>query len=193
MPTIEQQLNELMKQKNALATALRDKGVEAEDNETLNSLVGKVSQTVSSEEIEALQQQVATLTEENETLSEENAQLKSEANTSPYWFKLINEVVATFDSAGIVAEFKLPEGVINLNIGNSHSQISLYPNLEVVYLPSTITQIGSYSFKNCKKLRVINFRGTQSQWNAISKGTKWSDRMGSNVTGGTQIIYNYTG
>jgi len=42
MPTIEQQLNELVMQKTALATALRDKGVEAGDNETLNSLVGKV-------------------------------------------------------------------------------------------------------------------------------------------------------
>ena len=42
MPTIEQQLNELVKQKNALEDSLKSKGVEIGENETLNTLVEKV-------------------------------------------------------------------------------------------------------------------------------------------------------
>ena len=42
MPTIEQQLTELVNQKNALATNLNTKGVTASTDETLNTLVPKV-------------------------------------------------------------------------------------------------------------------------------------------------------
>ena len=42
MPTIEQQLTELVNQKNALATNLNTKGVTASSDETLNTLVPKV-------------------------------------------------------------------------------------------------------------------------------------------------------
>lgn len=42
MATIEQQLTELVNQKNALATNLNTKGVTASTSETLNTLVPKV-------------------------------------------------------------------------------------------------------------------------------------------------------
>ena len=42
MPTIEQQLTELVNQKNALAANLNTKGVTASTSETLNTLVPKV-------------------------------------------------------------------------------------------------------------------------------------------------------
>ena len=42
-------------------------------------------------------------------------------------------------------------------------------------------------------LRNIYYKGTEEQWNAITKDTNWNTDMGSNVEGGTVITYNYTG
>ena len=37
----------------------------------------------------------------------------------------------------------------------------------------------------------IYYAGTEEQWEAITKGTNWNQNMGSSVSGGTVIHYNY--
>lgn len=66
-------------------------------------------------------------------------------------------------------------------------------NLAEITLPAGITAIGDYVFYNCSNLANIYFRGTEEQWNAITKADNWNTNMGSDVEGGTVITYDYTG
>ena len=61
-------------------------------------------------------------------------------------------------------------------------------NLTSITIPDSVTSIGSHAFYSCRSLKSIKYRGTQAQWNAISKGSYWNSSM-SNFT----ITYNYTG
>ncbi len=62
-----------------------------------------------------------------------------------------------------------------------------------IVIPATITSINGAAFSQCANLAHIYYAGTEEQWNAITKGTNWNSSMGSNVTDGTQIHFNYTG
>ena len=64
-------------------------------------------------------------------------------------------------------------------------------SLTSITIPSGVTSIGNYALYGCSRLANIYYKGTQEQWNAISKGSSWSCDMGSNVSGGTVIHYNY--
>ena len=69
-------------------------------------------------------------------------------------------------------------------------------NLETVTIAhkGEIT-IGWWTFLGCYKLAHIFFGGTEQQWNdSVEKaGSAWDGDMGRDVTGGTQIHFNYTG
>ena len=62
-----------------------------------------------------------------------------------------------------------------------------------VNIPNGVTSIGDGAFVDCTSLANIYYKGTEEQWNAITKSTNWNLHMGSNVEGGTVITYNYTG
>ena len=57
-----------------------------------------------------------------------------------------------------------------------------------VTIPNSVTSIGDWAFEGCTGLTSVKYRGTEAQWNAISKGYDW-DYMTGNYT----ITYNYTG
>ena len=59
-------------------------------------------------------------------------------------------------------------------------------NLTSVVIGNSVTSIGSNAFDDCSALTSIKYRGTETQWNAISKGSGWKP---SSAT----ITYNYTG
>ncbi|MBP3369985.1 MAG: leucine-rich repeat domain-containing protein, partial [Clostridia bacterium] len=61
-------------------------------------------------------------------------------------------------------------------------------SLTSVTIPDSVTSIGSYAFYRCTSLTSIKYRGTQSQWNSISKGSSWNSN-----TGNYTITYNYEG
>ena len=61
-------------------------------------------------------------------------------------------------------------------------------SLESVVIPESVTRIGEMAFYDCVSLTSIKFRGTEEQWNAITKGSDWDSN-----TGNYTIIYNYTG
>ena len=60
-------------------------------------------------------------------------------------------------------------------------------NLTSVTIPDSVTSIGRYAFSGCTSLTSIKYRGTQAEWDAISKGVAWN--LG---TDNYTITYNYT-
>lgn len=61
-------------------------------------------------------------------------------------------------------------------------------SLTSVTIPDSVTSIGRYAFEDCTNLTSIKYRGTEEQWNAITKGSKWDYN-----TGDYTITYNYAG
>ena len=61
-------------------------------------------------------------------------------------------------------------------------------SLTSVVIPDSVTSIGDGAFYWCTSLTSIQYRGTQEQWNAISKGVDWNYN-----TGNYTVTYNYTG
>ena len=62
-------------------------------------------------------------------------------------------------------------------------------SLTSINLPESLTSIGQYAFQSCTSLKTINFKGTEEQWNAISKGKYWNAGCPSNMV----INFNYQG
>ena len=60
--------------------------------------------------------------------------------------------------------------------------------MRTVAMGNRVTSIGDSAFFNCSGLTEINYRGTQTQWNAISKGNSWS-----NGAGHYTVIFNHSG
>ncbi|MDR0856107.1 MAG: leucine-rich repeat domain-containing protein, partial [Clostridiales bacterium] len=56
-----------------------------------------------------------------------------------------------------------------------------------VTIPAGVTSIGDSAFRNCNGLAVINYRGTEAKWNAITKGSDWNSYCPA------VIVYNYAG
>ena len=83
----------------------------------------------------------------------------------------------------------IPDSVTS--IGNGAFFDCLY--LTRITIPSSVTSIGNSAFFGCSSLENIYYKGTEEQWNAITKDDSWNTDMGSNVEGGTVITYNYTG
>ena len=48
-------------------------------------------------------------------------------------------------------------------------------SLTSITIPDSVTSIESYAFENCSSLTNITYNGTQSQWNSISKDTRWKE------------------
>ncbi len=87
--------------------------------------------------------------------------------------------------------FENCSSLTSVTIGNSVTSIgySAFFNcvsLTSVVIPDSVTSIVSYAFYSCDSLTSIKYRGTSSQWSAISKGVSW-------ITGNYTITYNYTG
>ena len=61
-------------------------------------------------------------------------------------------------------------------------------SLTSVVIGDSVTSIGDRAFAYCTGLKNIYYRGTASQWKAISKGSYWNAGTGSFA-----ITYNYTG
>lgn len=48
------------------------------------------------------------------------------------------------------------------------------PSLKSIKIPATVTSIGKWGFNGCTQLATIEYEGTKSQWNAITKGEEWN-------------------
>jgi hypothetical protein len=60
-------------------------------------------------------------------------------------------------------------------------------SLTSIDLPESLTFIGLWAFFNCTSLKTINFKGTEDQWNAISKSSDWNYKCPSDM----KVNFNY--
>ena len=79
----------------------------------------------------------------------------------------------------------IPNGVTSVGDYAFYECISLIN----VTLGNGITSIGEEAFYNCNRLTTINYKGSEANWNTISKGNNWDLATPSNKV----INYNYTG
>ena len=59
-------------------------------------------------------------------------------------------------------------------------------SLTSIEIPDSVTSIGAWTFARCTSLTSIKYRGTEAQWQAISKGSEWDYG-----TGNYTVTYNY--
>ncbi len=74
----------------------------------------------------------------------------------------------------------LESGITHINIPNNVSYIQDgtfqgCKNLLSATIPISVRTIGDYAFVNCTSLITLNYRGNESQWDAISKGLRWDE------------------
>lgn len=67
----------------------------------------------------------------------------------------------------------IPDGITNIE----PATFETCEKLASVTIPSSVTSIGNYAFNGCMALTNIIFNGTTDEWNAISKGYIWNDRV----------------
>lgn len=84
-----------------------------------------------------------------------------------------------------LTSIELPEGLTTI----SSYAFQNCKNLTSIDLPESLTIINTSAFQSCTSLKTINFKGTDEQWNAISKGSNWYKNCPSDM----QIICNYQG
>ena len=83
-------------------------------------------------------------------------------------------------------------GCKNTVIPNSVTSIGKWSfqgctSLTSITIPSSLTSIGWAAFAGCSSLATINYAGTETEWNAISKESYWDDNTLTNKI----INYNY--
>ena len=89
----------------------------------------------------------------------------------------------TFSGCTSLASIDLPENLTSI----SQYAFSGCTSLTSIDLPEGLTSIGNYVFSGCTSLKTINFKGTEDQWNAITKGSNWGKNCPSDM------VINYQG
>lgn len=163
-------LAKLVELKSQLVANLSSMGVTADESEKLNTLVPKVLEC------------------KTDVIWSRDTVSRDFTNVN-----IPNGVTSIGD--GAFSEFSsldritIPDSVTS--IGNEAFSGCLY--LTRITIPSSVTSIGNSAFFGCSSLENIYYKGTEEQWNAITKGDNWNSDMGSYNEGGTVITYNYTG
>ncbi len=83
------------------------------------------------------------------------------------------------------------DGLTSITIPNGVVSIGSYAfylceGLTSITIPNSVTIIDDSAFKYCDGLTIINYRGTEEQWKAISKSA-------ARIPTSCEINYNYTG
>ena len=89
----------------------------------------------------------------------------------------------TFYGCSSLTSINLPEGLTSIKDGT----FGYCSSLTSIDLPESLTSIGIEAFQSCTSLKTINFKGTEDQWNAITKGSNWSKNCPSDM------VINYQG
>lgn len=180
---ISDYLQKLIELKNQLVKNLVSKGVEATQDEKLNSLVLKVLDIEQS----SLEEDDYIIKLPNNALS--TSSIRNNNYTLPYVTHVIIPKEATFIGSDA---FSCCTRLINITIPNTVTSIKSYAfyncsSLTEITIPNSVIEIGACAFEKCTSLKDVYFTGTQADWNSITIGTN-----NGYLTSAT-IHYNYTG
>ena len=95
--------------------------------------------------------------------------------------KIITEGVFA-DCSGLTS-VTIPSSVTNIGSGAFFGCSSLTN----ITIGNGVTSIEQYAFNECSNLTTVNYRGTQEQWNAITKGSNNDSLINATIN------FNYTG
>ena len=90
-----------------------------------------------------------------------------------------------FDSCSSLTSLTIPDGVTSIG----KSAFDGCSSLTSITIPASVTSIGDWVFYNTTKLKTINYRGTEEQWDELLK----NDGYGNNYLNVAKKVYNYTG
>ena len=89
---------------------------------------------------------------------------------------------AAFYKCQKLESITIPEGVT----GMGEQAFDQCASLTSVTLSKSITRFGGYAFRGCASLTSIKYRGNETDWNAITKGSYWDHNIGAYT-----ITYDY--
>ena len=96
---------------------------------------------------------------------------------------------STFGNCTNLTSIVIPDSVTTIG------QYAFYfcTGLTSVVIPDSVTNIDYYAFAHCTDLTIIKYRGTEDQWNAISKDTYWDKYLsdGAYHKINYTVTYNY--
>ena len=90
--------------------------------------------------------------------------------------------------AKLLSKIEIPATYNGKTVTKIISPIELNDTLVEIVIPDSVTSISHRAFNGCSSLKSIKYRGTESQWQEISKGVNWHPE-----TGEYTITYNFTG
>lgn len=76
-----------------------------------------------------------------------------------------------FGGCSSLTSIIIPNSVISIG---SEAFVGCSSLISIV-IPNNVTSIGWRAFANCKSLKKINYAGTETQWNNITKGDGWKE------------------
>lgn len=200
-------LRKLVELKNQLVANLNSMGVAASTDEKLNTLVPKVLECKTEQNVEWIDNPSGEVN--NRTLyyfmkkivlpcgitSIPQGAFNSNSNltsiTIPNSVTSIGQVA--FGYCENLTSITIPDSVITLG-SNQTTQNGTFIRcyaLKSIIIPNSVTLLGYECFRDCNNLADIYYKGTEEEWNSITKGSNWNYQMGSSVSGGTTIHYNY--
>jgi hypothetical protein len=90
-----------------------------------------------------------------------------------------------FQNCSSLTSIDLPEGLTSIGSW----AFNVCTGLTSIALPEGLILIDGNAFYMCDSLKTINFKGTEDQWKAITKGYNWNYNCPSDMV----INYNYQG
>ena len=90
--------------------------------------------------------------------------------------------------AKLLSKVEIPATYNGKAVTKIISSIQANDALVEIVIPDSVTLISRRAFDGCSNLKSIKYRGTESQWQEISKGVDWHP-----ATGEYTITYNFTG
>ena len=88
--------------------------------------------------------------------------------------------VRAFSGCTSLTDITIPDSVTSIGEG----AFSGCRNLTSITIPCSVTSIGEEAFSWCTNLETITFKGTEEQWNSITKGSSWDYNAGKSTSSG---------